>query len=202
MHKYLYIYNYSPHEKQLCELEFKQIFHQSMTSKYYFTNQLFEYTRSPFIKGRLDILDSSDIFQDILDHIIEKQMIYYDFKVIYLKNEITHVDYQESLQKCRDIAHPIEGSVNMQEPKVIFAITKIEKTWYFGIWNNEALWNLQYEKPHSYSHSLNLRDARAIVNIAVGNDTQKTIVDPCCGIGTVVLEALSMGLHVKGYDIN
>ncbi len=49
-------------------------------------------------------------------------MCYYEFKVIYLKNDITHVDYQESLEKCRQIAHPIDGSVNMQEPKVILQL--------------------------------------------------------------------------------
>lgn len=61
---------------------------------------------------------------------------------------------------------------------------------------------MRYSKPHSYSHSLNVRDARTLVNIAIGNNENMTIVDPCCGVGTVVLEALSMGLNIRGYDIN
>ena len=48
MYKYLYIYNYSPHEQELCEMEFRQIFHTQMKSKYYFTNQFFDYTRTVF----------------------------------------------------------------------------------------------------------------------------------------------------------
>ena len=28
MFKYLYVYNYSPHEKDLCEMEFRCIFHE------------------------------------------------------------------------------------------------------------------------------------------------------------------------------
>ena len=63
-------------------------------------------------------------------------------------------------------------------------------------------WNQHNDKPYSYSHSLALRDARAVVNIALGNDLSKTIVDPCCGVGTVVLEGLSMNAHIVGYDIN
>ncbi|MEG0276329.1 MAG: hypothetical protein RR630_04795 [Coprobacillus sp.] len=202
MYKYLYIYNYSPQEQELCEMEFKQIFHEDMLSKYYLTNHFFEYTRSVFIKGRLDIIYSSSNFDEIIQKIKDKEMVYYEFKVIYLKNDITHVDYQDSLQRCRDIADPIDGTVNMQEPKVVFAVTKINDTWYFGIYNDDALWSERYNKPHSYSHSLNVRDARTIVNIAVGNDASLKIVDPCCGIGTVVLEALSMGMDVEGYDIN
>ena len=202
MYKYLYIYNYSPHEQELCEMEFRQIFHTQMKSKYYFTNQFFDYTRSVFIKGRLDIFQSSQNFDEIVAYIEQAKLCYYDFKVIYLKNEITHVHYQETIENCKRVALPIDGSVNMQNPKVVFAITKIEDTWYFGIYHDEVNWSDHYEKPHSYSHSLNLRDARTIVNIAVGNDLSLKVIDPCCGVGTVVLEALSMGIDIEGYDIN
>lgn len=202
MKKYLYIYNYSPNEKELCEMEFKQIFDENMKSKYYFSNLNFPYQRSVFIKGRLDIINISHQFENIVEDIKQKKLCYYHFKVIYLKNEITHVDYQESLQRCKDIAFPIDGSVNMQNPQTVFAITKIKDQWIFGIYHDEMTWSLRYHKPHSYSHSLNVRDARTLVNIAVGNNENMTIVDPCCGIGTVVLEALSMGLNIRGYDIN
>lgn len=202
MYKYLYIYNYPPHERLLCEMEFRRIFQTEMKSKYYFTNQFFDYTRSVFIKGRLDIMIATKCFKDIVSFLEKEKLCYYDFKVMYLKNEVTHVDYQESLEKCRQIAFPIDGSVDMQNPKVIFAITKMNEMWYFGIYHDDALWSLRYEKPHSYSHSLNIRDARTLVNIAVGNDLSLKIVDPCCGIGTVVLEAMSMGIDIEGYDIN
>ena len=66
-------------------MEFRQIFHTQMKSKYYFTNQLFDYTRSVFIKGRLDILQSSQDFEDIVTYVNQAKMCYYDFKVIYLK---------------------------------------------------------------------------------------------------------------------
>lgn len=202
MFKYLYIYNYSPNEQDLCEMEFRRIFHEKMTSKFYLSNHDFDYTRSVFIKGRLDIIRSSVDFDEIVHFIEEEKMCYYDFKVIYLKNDITHVHYQESIDKCKRIAFPIAGSVNMQKPKVIFAITQIDNVWYFGIYHDDVVWSQHYEKPHSYSHSLNIRDARTIVNIAIGNETQQRVIDPCCGVGTVVLEALSMGIDIEGYDIN
>jgi len=202
MKKYLYIYNYSPNEKELCEMEFKQIFHEDMVSKYYMTNQDFHYQRSVYIKGKLDIICMSSRFEDIVQDVIRKKLCYFEFKVIYLKNEITHVDYQESIQRCKEIALPIDGSVNMQKPKVVLAITKIMDQWIFGIYHADMVWGLRYDKPYSYSHSLNVRDARTLVNIAVGNRADVSIVDPCCGVGTVVLEALSMGLNIRGYDIN
>jgi len=202
MKKYLYIYNYSPHEQDLCEMEFRQIFKENMISKYYITDQDFDYQRSVFIKGKLEILKMSSCFDDIIDFLNEKKLCYYEFKVIYLKNEITHVDYHEAIQKCKDIALPIDGSVNLHNPKVIFGITKINDQWIFGLYHDHMIWNLRGEKPHSYSHSLNVRDSRTLVNIAVAHDMDAKIVDPCCGVGTVVLEALSMGLNIRGYDIN
>lgn len=202
MKKYLYIYNYSPNEQELCEMEFKQIFHEEMTSKYFLTNQDFDYQRSVYIKGKLHIRYMNQDFDKIIKDIEKDQLTYYGFKVIYLKNEITQVDYQDSLEKCKRVAFPIAGSVDMKHPQVIIAITKIYEQWLVGIYENDMVWSLRYEKPHSYSHSLNIRDARTLVNIAVGHQKQLSMVDPCCGIGTVVLEALSMGLNIRGYDIN
>lgn len=202
MLKYLYIYNYSPHEQDLCEMEFRRIFHEDMKTKYYITTQDFNHTRSGYIRGKLNILYESSCFDEIVTFIEQQKYCYYDFKVIYLKNEISHVPYQESLEKCKRVTLPIAGSVNMHHPRVIFAITKIHQQWYFGIYEDNRVWNEHGNKPHSYSHSLALRDARAVVNIAIGQDLSKTIVDPCCGIGTVVLEGLSMKANIVGFDIN
>ena len=42
-----------------------------------------------------------------------------------------------------------------------------------------------------FSNSLDIRLARTLINIAGENDQTKTMIDPCCGMGTVVLEATS-----------
>lgn len=202
MYKYLYIYNYEPREQALCEMEFKRIFHIDMTSKYFLTNQYFDYRRSVYIRGRLDIIASSCDINEVIQIIEEQHLYYLDFKVIYLKNEITHVHYQTAMEYCKKLAFPIDGSVNMQKPQTVFALTKLQEQWYFGIYHDESVWNLRSHKPHSYSHSLNIRDARTAVNIAIANDLSLKVVDPCCGVGTVVLEALSMGIDIEGYDIN
>ena len=88
MFKYLYIYNYSPHEKDLCEMEFRRIFHENMKSKYYITTQDFDYTRSGYIRGKLKILYENSCFDEIVHFIEQQNYCFYDFKVIYLKNEI------------------------------------------------------------------------------------------------------------------
>ncbi|MDD3148073.1 MAG: hypothetical protein PHD82_12265, partial [Candidatus Riflebacteria bacterium] len=58
------------------------------------------------------------------------------------------------------------------------------------------------KKPNSNSHSLKARTAKALVSIAIGDELNCSLVDPCCGVGTVVIEAISMQINVKGYEIN
>lgn len=202
MKEYLYILNYPPYEKELCELEFKYLFNEEMTTKYYITTLNINHNRSVFIRSKIDIFIRSDNFEDLVDYVIDANMTYYEFKVIYLKNEITHVPYKESIDKCKQIALPINGSVNITEPKVIIVITKINNEWILGLQHLNTEWNKHENKPYTYSYSLSLRLARSLVNIAIGNDLSLKVVDPCCGIGTVVLEALSMGVNIKGYDIS
>ncbi|GAA3334615.1 hypothetical protein GCM10020331_103270 [Ectobacillus funiculus] len=75
-----------------------------------------------------------------------------------------------------------------------------------GIWSlsqeQGGLVTPSEKKPHSYSTSLSTRVARAVANIAVPDPTGIKAIDPCCGIGTVLVEALSMGINIVGSDIN
>ena len=200
--KYIYFFKYQENEIDLCALEFKILFNDTFHYKTYITDIDFDYTRSVYIKGKLTVLYSSKNLNDIIHHIKNDQLTYYDFKMMYLKNDITHIEYQDSLDAINLVCVPIQGSVNFKEPKVKLALTYINDTWYFGEYENELTWSLRMHKPHSYSHSLNTRDARTLVNLAMGHCLNQTLVDPCCGVGTVVLEALSMGVNIEGYDIN
>lgn len=58
------------------------------------------------------------------------------------------------------------------------------------------------DKPNTFSNSLDIRLARTLINIAGENDQTKTMIDPCCGMGTVVLEGLALGYSIKGFDIS
>lgn len=44
--------------------------------------------------------------------------------------------------------------------------------------------------------------ARAVANIAIPNPRGIKAIDPCCGIGTVLVETLSMGMDIVGSDRN
>ncbi len=200
---YLYQINYPQYEKQICFLEMKALFDDEIKDPLFFHWRDVDEGRSVFIKWKINILYQDDQFERLCQKLRQAQLYYEDFKVQYIKNATNHIDYKETLLICKTLAECMDGSCDMHKPKIIFAITKIHQQWIFGIYhqNNEA-WRKHDDKPFTYSYSLSVRDARTCLNILMGQQLHKTLVDPCCGIGTVVLEALSMNINVKGYDIN
>ena len=94
MKKYLYVFNYTPDDKELCDLEFRALFKDKFKSKYYLSNLNYSVDKSVFMKAKIDIWQINDDFNQLIKQIKSLHKEYQNFKVIYLKNQITHVDYQ------------------------------------------------------------------------------------------------------------
>ena len=201
MKQYFYLFNYPPEEYDLCALEFKYLFHEEY-QQCFITNKDIDVNISVFMKGKIDIWAISSNFDDLKEEVKRQNHNYQDFKVIYLKNPISHPNYQETLDKCKDISWFIAGSVNMSKPKHTIALTKVNDLWIIGYYHHGVpSWKKYDDKPNTFSNSLDIRLARTLINIAGENDQTKTMIDPCCGMGTVVLEGLALGYSIKGFDI-
>ena len=178
--QYFYFINCSDMEKDLCDMEMKSIFGKVPKDKILFSNKDFDPSRSPFIKFKIN-----------------------DFKVNYMKSEDGDVSYEERLKAIRGIGFVVTGFPDMHNPKVELAVTKFKDKWIFGeLIKNDFKWQKHNDKPYSYSNAIPLRMARALVNIATCDDRSLNIIDPCCGVGTVVIEALDLGFDVRGYEIS
>jgi tRNA G10 N-methylase Trm11 len=184
-------------------MEMRCLFDITPCEKYLFSDLYIDISRSPFIKDMISIIYEEDSLEQILENIIEDKLAYDDFKVCYVKLENGDIGYEERLRSLSKIGFVITGEPKMHNPKVILGITKVCGRWIFGIYErNNYEWHIHDKKPYSYSNSLSLRVARALVNIAVKNNLTCKLIDPCCGVGTVVIEAISMGIKVIGYEIN
>lgn len=202
MKEYFYLFNYPPEDQQLCLLEYKYLFHQEF-QQCLVTNQDIDVDTSVFIKGKIDIWAKANDFDKLLKKLSQQHHDYQDFKIIYLKNPTTHVDYQDSLKKCLDISWYVDGSVDMVHPRHVIALSKVNNLWLVGDYHHGVpSWQKHDSKPNTFSNSLDIRLARTLINIAGENDKTRTIVDPCCGMGTVVLEGLALGYNICGFDIS
>jgi tRNA G10 N-methylase Trm11 len=149
------------------------------------------------------VIFDGDTLDSIVEQVLASKFAADNFKVVYVQAEGEEEDYQERLRSGRVLGTAIFGEADMQHPAVILGVTRVHGKWFFGEYEkNDYHWHRHDKKPHTYSSSINFRVARALVNIGVGPDTSQTVIDPCCGVGTVVIEALSMGLDARGYEIN
>ncbi|MGI2329113.1 TRM11 family SAM-dependent methyltransferase [Planococcus sp. YIM B11945] len=205
--EFLYTYAYHNDEKELCHMEMRAFFGKDTEEKILKSSYGIDPSRSPFIKERLEVLFEAADLAGILQQAAEVNMETATFKVIFPKiNDLALTDKVEYVEKRdieRQIGAAITGRADVHNPDVTFGLIPFGGRWYFGNYEqSEAVWFKHQQKPREYSTALSTRVARAVANIAVPNPDGIKAIDPCCGIGTVLVEALSMGIDIVGRDIN
>ena len=200
---FLYFINYQDNERELCKMEMICLFNREINEKYFFSDIDINASKSPFIKSKIKIIYSDEFLDRMVRKIKEDNLSYDDFKVSYVKSEQGDVQYEDRLEATRKIGFVVNGYPDMHKPRNPLAVTKINGLWIFGEYErNDFKWQKHNDKTYSYSNALGLRMARALVNIAMKDNEEGTLIDPCCGVGTVVIEALDLGIKVKGCEIS
>ena len=205
--EFIYTFAYTEDEKDLCHMEMRALFGADTEDKILRTARGIDPSRSPFIKERVEVLFEADDLPGIIEQAAEEKMATATFKVIFLKiNGLAladKVDFEEKREVERQIGAAITGEADVHDPDVTFGLIPFEDRWYIGKYmQSEPVWFRHQQKPREYSTALSTRVARAVANIAVPDPVGVKAIDPCCGIGTVLVEALSMGIDIVGRDIN
>ncbi len=204
---YIYTYGYPPEEEQLCYLEMRSFFGRHTDSGLLMSSIDVHPDRSPFMRERIEVLYEGDHYEDIIKQVHAIDVQNRTFRVQFVKmNDLApeqKITYDEQRKIERDIGMQIEGEADVRQHDLIFGIITLGGRWYFGPYiKARAVWLEHMKKPKNYSIALSTRMARAIANIAVPDPAGIAAIDPCCGIGTVLVEAVSMGINIVGRDIN
>lgn len=204
---YLYTYAWQTNEQELCHLEMRAMFGFDVASNILLASKKIEPSRSPFIRSRLDVLYEAEKVKDIA--LFAQQLVLGagTFKVVCLNKfdlgDIQKIQQHERHQVEREIGLCIQAEADLVKPDIVFGLVWHNNRWYFGNYvEGEAIWLKHQQKPEMYSTALSTRVARAVANIAIPNPLGIRAIDPCCGIGTVLVEALSMNMDIVGRDIN
>lgn len=201
--KYLYTTNYSKDEESLCKMEIKCLFNKPLNEKHVFSGIYVDSSRSPFIKKCISVMYTGQTMKQIIDQIVMDKLTSVNYKVAYINATDEIIGFHEGRSIEFEVGFNILGEAEMKNPEITFGITKVDSIWIFGeCESNTSDWLFHNKKPFSYSNALKVNVCRALVNIAVGTNLDCSVVDPCCGIGTVLIEAISMGIDIKGYEIN
>lgn len=205
--KFIYTYVHHVDEYDLCRMEMRSFFSIDSQSNYIISNIKIDPSRSPFIQERLEVLYEGNSIEKIKTLVKDLTVKETTYKVVCLNSmdigEEKKIHLPERRLIEREVGLCMEGEPNLNEPEIVFGLILIDGIWYFGKhMKSESVWNKHLHKPHSYSTALSTRVARTVANIAVPQPQNIRAIDPCCGIGTVVIEALSMGINIEGRDIN
>jgi len=96
----------------------------------------------------------------------------------------------------------IGGSVDLSNPAVVFRALETKEGWWFGQveGSSSRRWERFAPGESTFSSAFPPRWALACVNLACPNGGR--FLDPCCGSGTLVLQAAGLGLTAVGVDSN
>ena len=203
IYKYIYSFNYENNEKELCKLESRYIFNNEEKDKLLFSDKIVEPSSSAFIKRRIEIITFSKDYSVLINSIKKENIHIEGFKVEYLVFEGDTTEYTDRLKRLRDIGYSIEGIHDYYNPTITYALCYYKGTWYFGVLiKNNLDWHKHKQKPYSFSNSISVNIAKALVNIAAKGNKNKKLLDACCGVGTILLEACFAGNDIEGCDIN
>ncbi|MEK4129714.1 methyltransferase domain-containing protein [Solibacillus sp. FSL W8-0474] len=205
--KYLYSFAWRKDEYELSRLEMRTFFNFHVEGNVLMSQKKVEPSRSPYMRLRLDILLEGNTFEQLVETAKQLQLGERTFKIHCLNNSRDAIEpalnrtiRNEYMLK---LSYAIEAEPDLEQPDIVLGLAIHEGTFYLGeLVAGESVWLKHMQKPEMYSTALSTRDARAIVNIAAPYPDGLKIIDPCCGIGTVLVEAMSMGINIEGRDMN
>ncbi|MGE7024305.1 TRM11 family SAM-dependent methyltransferase [Solibacillus cecembensis] len=205
--KFMYNYAWRKDEYELSRLEMRTFFNSHVESNVLLSERKVEPSRSPFMRLRLDIWCEAATVGEIVAFASTIELKEKTFKISCLNTSDAGIEPKIARpvrnNYMKEIGLAIPAEPNLDEPDVEFGLVVYEDKFYFGeLVHGESIWLKHMQKPEMYSTALSTRDARALVNIAAPFPEGLRIIDPCCGIGTVLVEAMSMGIPIEGRDIN
>lgn len=153
-----------------------------------------------YMRMGLRRLAQAPTFDGLLDAIQHADFDGTAFRVdtLCLSGQFPHSEMQTVIE----VANHIRFYPNLKAPQHRFLVVAQTDTFWFGEILTETTQSYvpHIEKPYHVSSSLPARMARALVNLVA--PTATSLIDPCCGTGSILLEAHSLGLQTYGADNN
>jgi tRNA G10 N-methylase Trm11 len=119
-----------------------------------------------------------------------------DFLRIDLDRDIS------KLAAIRSLADALQGYPDLRHPLCRYLLVVQERRLWFGeiLATCKRLYRRHDAKPFHASVSLSSRLARGLVNLVL--PPARSVLDPFCGTGSILLEAQALGLQTHGVDIS
>lgn len=155
--------------------------------------------QAAYIHTGLRFICEADSLDELTNQIAHLKLPSRNFRIEFLRLSADNpVRRQEAIVA---VADALPGRPNLENPEKLFQIILRADRFWFGevATKTEHSYHKHDEKPWHTSSSLGARLARAMVNLAW---PAKSILDPCCGTGSILIQASYLGLQTFGGDKN
>lgn len=149
--------------------------------------------RSAYQRFGIKVIAQAGDFEALCELVSQSSLDLDGFHILVLASGSRAGDRREMIIT---IANAIQWNPNLTNPRHRLVLIIQEALFTLGAINSEPSKDyLRHDlKPHRISFSLPSQLARGLVNLLPLN--AKTILDPCCGSGSIPLEAIAVGLEV------
>ena len=153
--------------------------------------------RAAYVQKGLDVIARADSFGELVAAVADAEFPAEAFRID------VHDPSGRIGRSTQDIATTLANVIpfgpNLRQPQHRFIVAASADRVLFGevVAETDASYRRHDSKPWTTSSSLDGRFARALVNLV---PTARSVLDPCCGAGSIVLEAAALGLEAHGVD--
>jgi tRNA (guanine10-N2)-dimethyltransferase len=157
-------------------------------------------SRAAFISTSMHMAASGASLHDLCADIRAKSLAWERFRIEHFCPSTSYK--LTSLEPVIAVANAIEGRPDLTNPAIRLGLVATPELWSVGPIISQYMpdWPSHEQRPHFFSGSLPTRFARSIVNLVASPGD--SLIDPCCGVGVVLIEALASGVQAVGCDIN
>lgn len=156
--------------------------------------------RAAYVRLGLRILASGASLDDLVEAVVRANFSADEFRIEFCS--LSPENRLPSQPAIFALANAIPFYPNLDHPKHRFLLVERDSGLWFGEIQSECQHTYQPHdaKPYRTSTSLSSRLSRALVNLV--SPQARSLLDPCCGTGSILLEAQALGLQVYGADQN
>jgi tRNA G10 N-methylase Trm11 len=153
--------------------------------------------RAAFVQQGLAVIASGQSFDDLVGAVEAARFDAEGFRIDV--HDPTDRSTKRTTEVAIALANVIPFGPNLGSPVHRFVVIPGDSQWVFAevVSATDAGYRRHDDKPWTTSSSLDSRFARGLVNLV---PDARSILDPCCGAGSIVLEAASLGLDARGAD--
>ncbi|MGA9275937.1 hypothetical protein, partial [Ilumatobacter sp.] len=154
-------------------------------------------SRAAFVQKGLDVVARGDTLDELIANVAAADFPADSFRIDV--HDPSGRIGRSTQSVATALADVIPFGPDLRSPQHRFIVTAGDAGLVFGevVTETDAGYRRHDAKPWTTSSSLDGRFARGLVNLV---PDARSVLDPCCGAGSIVLEAASLGLDAYGVD--